>query len=142
MSVIVDSNCPSLPLHFDLLFITDPFIIQSCIIQCNSAEFAFDCNALDGVMLYKPALHHLHGANIRLDICTQFHASLSKGMMPKFTLANNLYRGNLPCQFHDLTWVEEMVCTQYRYTAHITCLFQSHILLYQMFYMATCACMR
>jgi hypothetical protein len=47
-------------------------------------------------------------------------------MMPKFALANNLYRGRLPSQFHNLTWVEEMVCAQYRYMAHITRLFQSH----------------
>jgi hypothetical protein len=126
MSVIIDSNSPFLPLHFDLLFITDPFIIQNCIIQCNSAEFVFGCNALDSVMLYKPALHHLHGGNTRLNICMQCHSSLSKGAMPKFALANNLYRGNLPSQFHDLTWVEEMVCAQYHYTAHVTCLFQSH----------------
>ena len=45
--------------------------------------------------------------------------------MPKFALANNLYRGQLPEQFSDLSWVEEMVCARFRYTAHITRLFQS-----------------
>ena len=45
--------------------------------------------------------------------------------MPKFALANDLYQGQFPSQFVDLTWVEEMVCARYRYTAHITHLFQS-----------------
>ena len=126
MSIIVDGNSSFLPLHFDMLRVTDPFIIQNCTIHCNSAEFVFGCKALDSLMLYKQALHHLPGGNIRLDICMQCHSSLSKGTMPKFALANNLYRGRLPSQFHDLTWVEEMVCARYRYMAHITCLFQSH----------------
>ena len=38
-------------------------------------------------------------------------------------MANNLYRGVLPDQFQDLTWVEEMVCSLYRNTAHITHLY-------------------
>ena len=46
--------------------------------------------------------------------------------MPKFALVNNLYQGQLPVQFMDLTWVEEMVCARYQYTAHITRLFQSN----------------
>ena len=46
--------------------------------------------------------------------------------MPKFALANLLYQGQLPSQFHDLTWVEEMVCSQFQYTAHIARLFQSN----------------
>lgn len=31
----------------------------------------------------------------------------------------------MPAQFADLTWVEEMVCAIYHYTAHIVHLFQS-----------------
>ncbi|KIM83355.1 hypothetical protein PILCRDRAFT_46336, partial [Piloderma croceum F 1598] len=58
-------------------------------------------------------------------ICAQCHSSLLKDVMPKFALANGLYRGQLPEQFSDLTWVEEMVCARFRYTAYITRLFQS-----------------
>jgi len=108
MSIIVDGKSSFLLLH--MLRVTDPFIIQNCIIHCNSAEFVFGCKALDSLMLYKPALHHLPRGNICLDICMQCHSCLSKGTMPKFALANNLYRGCLPSRFHDLTWVEEMVC--------------------------------
>ncbi|KIO26175.1 hypothetical protein M407DRAFT_24508 [Tulasnella calospora MUT 4182] len=45
--------------------------------------------------------------------------------MPLFALANNLFRGSLPDRFQDLTWVEEMVCSTYRMTAHVTRLYQS-----------------
>ena len=33
MSIIVDGNSLFIPLHFDMLCITDPFIIQNCIVQ-------------------------------------------------------------------------------------------------------------
>jgi hypothetical protein len=45
--------------------------------------------------------------------------------MPKFALVNRLYRGQLPTQFADFTWVEEIVCARFQYTANIICLFQS-----------------
>ncbi|KAG1873153.1 hypothetical protein F4604DRAFT_776525 [Suillus subluteus] len=41
------------------------------------------------------------------------------------TLANGLFRGTLPDQFRDLTWVEEKICAIYSITAHVTRLFQS-----------------
>ena len=85
----------------------------------------FGYKALDGLMLYKPAVRPSSDGNVILDICTQCYSSLRRASMPKFALANCLYRGHLPSQFHDLTWVEEMVCSRYRYTAHITRIFQS-----------------
>jgi ribosomal protein L31 len=124
-SLVVDGNSSTLPHHLDMLLITDPFLIQHCIVQCNSAEFVFGCKSLDGLMLYKPAVHSSSGGNVRLDVCSQCHSCLCRGVMPKFALANDLYRGQLPVQFTDLTCVEEMVCARYRYTAHITHLFQS-----------------
>ncbi|KAI6008497.1 hypothetical protein EDC04DRAFT_2582023, partial [Pisolithus marmoratus] len=42
-----------------------------------------------------------------------------------FALANDLYRGELPEEFSDLTWVEEKICAIYCMTTHVTCLFQS-----------------
>ena len=42
-----------------------------------------------------------------------------------FALANNFYRGELPAEFKDLTWVEEMACAVYCDTAHISCIYQS-----------------
>jgi hypothetical protein len=124
-SIIIEPNSVVAPLHLDILRITDPFIIKNCILQCNSAEFVYGHDALDGLMLYKDAIHFTHGGKITINICDQCYKSLAKDKVPKFALANGLYRGQLPSQFADLTWVEEMVCARYRYTAHITCLFQS-----------------
>ena len=44
--------------------------------------------------------------------------------MPKFSLANKLYRGKLPEEFCDITWIEEMVCAIFQNTAHVTRLYQ------------------
>jgi hypothetical protein len=45
--------------------------------------------------------------------------------MPRFALANKLYRGRLPAEFRDLTWIEERVCAIYSNTAVVTRLYQS-----------------
>ena len=45
--------------------------------------------------------------------------------MPRFALANKLYRGQLPEEFRDLTWIEERVCAIYSNTAVVTRLYQS-----------------
>ena len=90
-SLMVDGNTFALPHHLGMLIITDPFIIQNCIVQCNSAEFVYGRKSLDGLMLYKPAIHLLPGGNARLDICMQCHSSLNADIMPKFALTNDLY---------------------------------------------------
>ncbi|KAG2108698.1 uncharacterized protein F5147DRAFT_694504 [Suillus discolor] len=38
--------------------------------------------------------------------------------VPRLALRNNLYRGDLPVQFQDLTWIEEKICAIYCVTAH------------------------
>ncbi|KAG8912353.1 hypothetical protein FRC01_005141, partial [Tulasnella sp. 417] len=58
-------------------------------------------------------------------LCEDCRVPLTKGKIPRFALANGLFRGNLPERFRDLTWVEEMVCSIYRTTAHVTRLYQS-----------------
>lgn len=45
--------------------------------------------------------------------------------MPRFALANKLYRGRLPEEFSDLIWIEERVCAIYSNTAVVTRLYQS-----------------
>ncbi|KAG2336267.1 hypothetical protein BDR05DRAFT_896928, partial [Suillus weaverae] len=61
-----------------------------------------------------------------LSICSVCWVALSKpDSIPRFALVNNLYRGELPNRFHDLTWVEEKICAIYCVTAHVTRLFQS-----------------
>ena len=45
--------------------------------------------------------------------------------MPRYALANRLYRGRLPEEFRDLTWIKERVCAKYSNTAVVTRLYQS-----------------
>jgi len=58
-SLIVDGKTSVLPHHLGMLVIDDPFVIQKCIVQCNSSEFTFNCQSLDSLMLYKPVVHLL-----------------------------------------------------------------------------------
>ena len=108
--VLVPHQHKTPPLHLDMLVVTDPFIIQYCIVQCLSADFIFGHDALDCLMLYKDSVHVSLSGDAIVDICLHCHSSLTKAEMPKFALANHLYRGSLPSQFSDITWVEEMVC--------------------------------
>ncbi|KAG1816970.1 hypothetical protein DFJ58DRAFT_739661 [Suillus subalutaceus] len=44
---------------------------------------------------------------VALRICPKCKSALSRGRLPALALANGLFRGQLPDQFRDLTWVEE-----------------------------------
>ena len=117
-----DSECPK---NLELLRIKDEFIIHQCIIACNSREFLFENSTLDGLMLHQNGVWNTSPTKTDVIICSECNTSLSKTKVPRFSLANKLYRGKLPAQFEDLTWVEEMVCAIYRNTAHITRLYGS-----------------
>ncbi|KLO07133.1 hypothetical protein SCHPADRAFT_801810, partial [Schizopora paradoxa] len=58
-------------------------------------------------------------------MCPECHRSLMSAHLPKFALSNRLYRGHIPSEFSDLTWVEEMVCAVYRTNAIVTRLYCS-----------------
>ncbi|KZT40205.1 hypothetical protein SISSUDRAFT_975567, partial [Sistotremastrum suecicum HHB10207 ss-3] len=59
-----------------------------------------------------------------VQVCHDCRSSLMRSKIPRFSLRNGLYRGSLPHDLRDLTWVEEMCCAVYRTTAHVTRLFQ------------------
>jgi hypothetical protein len=119
----VDANS-ELPLNLDILQLNDPFIVTKCVIQCLSSEFIYECSVLDGLMLDTSGIPFCTSDGSTLNICGQCFRSLSHAKVPQFALANKLYRGQMPPQFHDLTWVEEMVCAIYRNMAHVTRLYQ------------------
>jgi len=104
--------------------IAGDFIPQFCLVNQLSSEFIFGNHALDSLLLVKSGVHvdeTTHNATVK--VCNQCHASLSKKphpRVPKFALKNKLYRGHLPQEFQDLTWVEEQVCAIYRATAFVT----------------------
>ncbi|KAI6025288.1 hypothetical protein PISMIDRAFT_28806 [Pisolithus microcarpus 441] len=60
-----------------------------------------------------------------INVCSPCKSSLARKKIPRFALANGLYRGNLPHEFCDITWVEEKICAIYCTTAHVTRIFQS-----------------
>ncbi|KAG2340436.1 hypothetical protein BDR05DRAFT_937867 [Suillus weaverae] len=90
-----------------------------------SACFTFGSDLIDGLVLDPAGVFRQESIPVALRICSQCHSSLSHNRVPPLALANGLYRGCLPEQFHDLTWLEEKVCAIYCITAHVTCLFQS-----------------
>ncbi|KAK0502569.1 hypothetical protein EDD18DRAFT_1044710, partial [Armillaria luteobubalina] len=58
-------------------------------------------------------------------ICVPCETMLKDGRLLKYALRNQLFRGALPVYFNDVMWVEEMVCSVYRCTAHVSRLYGS-----------------
>jgi Domain of unknown function (DUF6570) len=85
----------------------------------------FDDFAPDGLMLSCEGVHCLPDGRSKVTLCGECHSALTWGKIPWFSLKNNLYRGHLPDEFKDLNWVEEMVCSCYHNTAHVTRLYGS-----------------
>ena len=89
-------------------------------------EFRFTDLRLDGLMLDSNGIQtDIASGDTKLCVCHPCYAYLPQSSMPRFALANKLYRGRLPEMFHDLTWIEERVCAIYSNTAMVTRLYQS-----------------
>ncbi|PBK58947.1 hypothetical protein ARMSODRAFT_856717, partial [Armillaria solidipes] len=58
-----------------------------------------------------------------LIVCLECEWRLESGSLLKYALHNRMFRGLLPEEFHDLTWVEEMVCAMYRCTIQVSQLY-------------------
>ena len=112
------------PVNLEILRLNDPFI-ENCISRNNPFEFSYDHVVLNNLILEKQGIDVISPSKISLSICNECYHSLKRNKMPRFALANKLYRGTLPEHFKDLTWVEEMACAIYRNTAHITRLYGS-----------------
>lgn len=113
-------------LHLESLRLTDAYIIRKCILQGLSSRFTFGSPILDGLMLEKVGVVAVAQDSATLNVCGSCHAALRKpDRVPRLALKNKLYRGDLPVQFQDLTWIEEKICAIYCVTAHVTRLFQS-----------------
>jgi len=113
----------------ELLRLTDKYIIQHCIVSQCSPEFFFGNHAIDSLMLVRSGVDvDPNTSDATIQVCNQCHASLSskpRPKLPKFALKNRLYRGRLPDEFQDLTWIEEKVCAIYRASAYVTRLYHS-----------------
>ncbi|KAJ3720700.1 hypothetical protein C8R42DRAFT_583087, partial [Lentinula raphanica] len=64
-------------------------------------------------------------SSFKIYFCGPCHSSLRRNTLPRLALNNHLFRGELPAQFSDMTWAEEMACALYRTTAHISRLYGS-----------------
>lgn len=91
-----------------------------------STQFTFEYGipCIQGCVL-SPAGIRTTECGVFADICSDCIGPFSKGTLPKFALANGLFRGSLPDEFKDLTWVEEMVCALCKPTALIARLYGS-----------------
>ena len=87
-------------------------------------EFQFTDSHLNGLVLNPDGLQ-VSEKGTTLLVCHPCHAYLPRSLMPRFALANKLYRGHLPEEFKDLTWIEECVCAKFSNTAVVTRLYQS-----------------
>ncbi|PVF91942.1 hypothetical protein CPB86DRAFT_661132, partial [Serendipita vermifera] len=58
-------------------------------------------------------------SSLVLSFCRDCDSSLKSNTIPRFSLRNNLYRGRLPFDLQDITWIEEKVCTLHRVTADV-----------------------
>ena len=112
-------------LVLDILRLQDQFVVRKSAVQCLSSGFNYNNHYLDGLMLDRHGVLSDTEDAAEVNICGEYCAMLSKKKIPRFALANGLFRGELPDVFRDLTWVEEKICAIYCSTAHVTRLFQS-----------------
>ena len=105
-------------LDFSLLHVKDPYIE-------NDNKFQYGINAINGAVLERKDFKKMDDVVKQLQICNECHQALIKKRVPRLSLANYMYRGELPEEFEDLTWIEEMVCAKYRNTAHIARIYGS-----------------
>lgn len=116
------SNESDCSLDFSPLHVKDPFIT-------DITQFQYGFNVIDNSVMDKRgmimSLNNDNCHSIKLQVCNECHSALKRRSVPRLSLANYLYRGKLPDEFNDLTWVEEMVCAKYRNTVQITRIYGS-----------------
>jgi Helitron helicase-like domain at N-terminus/PIF1-like helicase len=90
------------------------------------APFSLLTPILDGIMLFHAYIDvSLPDRKLNLETCVECSSSLSRQCIPKFSLRNNLYRGVLPDDLKDITWIEEKVCALHRVSADVARLFNA-----------------
>ncbi|PPQ75657.1 hypothetical protein CVT26_001814 [Gymnopilus dilepis] len=118
---LLDRNAPSLveELNLSILVPSDPAAAHvpfpACPVSCLSNFMLHPCG-----LTYDDTTSFFS-----LHLCHDCLTSLKAARLPRFALANNLFRGELPDRFKDLTWVEEMACAVHRTTAHVSRIYQS-----------------
>jgi hypothetical protein len=57
--------------------------------------------------------------SISLSMCPECDSSLKSFQIPRFSLKNNFWRGKLPSEPHDMSWIEEKIRALHRVTADV-----------------------
>ncbi|CAF4618095.1 unnamed protein product [Rotaria sp. Silwood1] len=84
----------------------------------NSASFYYE----NGIILYTNGLHQENKTHMST-LCQKCHVALTKGIIPKFSAANNMWLGDVPAELQDLTIPEEKLISLYR---HNSCVIKLH----------------
>ncbi|KAJ3921050.1 hypothetical protein F5877DRAFT_36794, partial [Lentinula edodes] len=105
------------------LTVEDPFILS----HTPQARFTYICQDLDGLLLDPRGIRALDFdcTVFEMYLCRECLAYMHRSIMPRLALKNHLYRGELPEDLQNVTWVEEMACSIYRTSAHVTRIFGS-----------------
>lgn len=74
-----------------------------CVIQSMSTEFTYCNHVLDGLILDRGGVVLDTKDSGIINVCSPCKSSLARKKIPRFALANGLYRGNLPHEFCDIT---------------------------------------
>ncbi|KAJ3916687.1 hypothetical protein F5877DRAFT_46122, partial [Lentinula edodes] len=109
--------------NLSVLKIKDPYIVANT----HPSRFIYICRELDGLLLNKEGIRSVDVTCTVFEIyfCHDCYGSLRRLKMPRLALNNYLYRGESLKELENVTWVEEMACSIYRTTAHVTRIFGS-----------------
>ncbi|CAF4613740.1 unnamed protein product [Rotaria sp. Silwood2] len=76
----------------------------------------------NNVILYKSGLFQQNKVDM-CTLCQKCHGALSKGSIPKFSAANNMWLGDIPAELQGLTIPEHKLISLYR---HNSCIIKLH----------------
>jgi hypothetical protein len=87
---------------------------------CISTSLSYLSSVLDDISIHHEYVDIDHDSqSLSLRMCTACVSALESQKIPKFSLSNNLFRGRLPADLRDITWIEEKVCALHRVTADV-----------------------
>ncbi|KAJ3770177.1 hypothetical protein FB446DRAFT_808964, partial [Lentinula raphanica] len=113
------NDAPSLK----LLHCSDPYILK----HTPLSRLTYISPLLDGLLLQPEGIRtiDMQCSEVEIYLCHECKGALSKNKLPRLSLNNHMFRGELPEDLQDVTWIEEMACAIYRTTAHVTRLYSS-----------------
>jgi hypothetical protein len=98
------------------------FYIESLTILGPSTFDSPSFYCQNNVILYKSGLFQQNKVDMCI-LCQKCHGALSKGHIPKFSAANNMWLGDIPAELQGLTIPEEKLISLYR---HNSCIIKLH----------------